>query len=655
MRALLTLLCLLIAIAFAAWLEADRATRAWPNDWVSFCVDSTLGPRTAGTEAADPLAPPLTTGVGPLAPARPSPAPASPAAAFEARLRDLEARLDRARSKPRSEWLACAARQLESFRRELLWHRLAGPHPAPRMLDPLQVELAVERLLQPLHQVALRERTWLSGNPGDEELQRHLRGMRLLPAKVEPSEAASSPAKERVDRRGLVFTLRELDAKAAHALVATVRLGRATSVVGAGVLLLWILLTLWRQPSGVLVWLAPSWLAGVLAMVSLTLSAPMLRTIAVRMMAAAEDLVWWPLATAGMGFLAMKLARHDRWLGPALLGGPGLGRVGLNAHALVLLLAAAAVPRLVPDAARQSELWLIIASVGLALFAARNALLIAVTQRPSTEGWVTVLACGLGVIGMALWHEDRGSALLVTGLVTAWLIYFCPARISLSGIAGLTAVLLGWSALVQPTQELPDTGRPEQAAIAQHLAEPCQNLPGERVRLAACPQASENADVFKSLALARAGLQHDLWRGFGLVDLPGNGLAAERIADRVILQMPSDYVAALWVACFGMFGLLGLFAYAMVLFSLASGTLGSLDQPGHSPLQNLLVAVAAFGCLATALRLVVTAGGALAAIPLTGQSPGMTAFGGSAAAFFGGCLGMALAARTSSTFLSGDA
>jgi cell division protein FtsW (lipid II flippase) len=55
-----------------------------------------------------------------------------------------------------------------------------------------------------------------------------------------------------------------------------------------------------------------------------------------------------------------------------------------------------------------------------------------------------------------------------------------------------------------------------------------------------------------------------------------------------------------------------------------------------------LAAVGGFGVISAALRVLISSGGALSAIPLTGQPPPMLAYGSSAALAFGLYLGLAL-------------
>jgi cell division protein FtsW (lipid II flippase) len=616
MRPLLTLICSLSLIAAAAWFEADYAHRAWPHDWVGFCVDESTGPQNSD----DALQ------------------PNDPAQAFAAKLDDLDARLARADGKSTEDWLTCASTQRQIYLDQLLWRRLfSAPASIPK-LDGVQVARTVQRILLPLRGVSLRERAWFNGKPERDELLRHLRGKRL--------GRADDLASERPHRSGAIATLLELDAKAGHARVAAARLGSATSVVSAGVLLMWGLLAAWRLPTGTLLWLAPVWLAGVLVIVSLSLSAPLLRTIAVRTLPAWHGLIWWPLVAAAAGFLLMRSASKERWLGTALLAYRDIG--GLARRAGLLCLLAAAVPLMLADPARRSEVWLGLAIVGLALFAARNALVLAVTNLPSSFGWQMVASVGTAVVGMALWREDRGSALLALGLVAAWFVFFTSARMALACVLAMASLLWWWSSQMEPAQALPGDPR-ELGAFVQGLADACQHLPGgERARLAACVQASGNSDVFRSLEMARAGWKHGLF-GFGLVDLPGNGLAAARVSDRVILQMPSDYIAAPWVAAYGKAGLAALGLYACGLFALAARTLATLQVAGRSHMQLILCGIAGFGCIAAALRVLISSGGALAAIPLTGQSPPMLAFGGSAAVAFGLYLGIALASPRSTT------
>lgn len=611
-------LCLLIGcIAVAAWLEADYAARHWPNDWAGYCADAVLHPQAS--ESADPL-------------------PTEPLARYGRHLADLEQRLSRARAVPAHAWAACAAGQQRAYRDVVLWHRLGQAAVAePRSVDEVQAVRAVERILLPLERVLERERQWLAQGPAEADLALRLQGRHRVPAAAGTPDLAKD--KVRALRPGLVSTIAELNSKAALSAQAATTLGHATTAVATGVLLLWLGLAMMRKPAGPLLWITPVLLASALLMVSLTLGAPPLRTVGVRALQSWNDLVWWPLLVALLGLVLAAAAQRDRWLGPRLLRFTSKG--GLAARTAVLCALALAVAWGIDEPARRSELWLGLAVLGLALFAARNAAVMVVTNEPTSFGWPLVAAVGCAVIATAMLRHDRGSALLALGMASAWCVMFARSALALGTMATMAGVLVWWSMQIQPVQTLPAEPTAQQEVVKVQT-EACAHLMSERERLAACLQISARSDVFRSVAMARAGWAHGDWLGFGLVDLPAYALAAERTGDRLILQLPMDYIAAPWLAAFGKAGLVALGAYTALLFGLGARALATLQIEGRDAMPALVAAVGGFGVLSAALRVLISSGGALSAIPLTGQPPPMLAYGTSAALAFGLYLGLAL-------------
>jgi hypothetical protein len=260
-----------------------------------------------------------------------------------------------------------------------------------------------------------------------------------------------------------------------------------------------------------------------------------------------------------------------------------------------------------------------------------------------------VLVVATMTTAMALWVKDRGSAVLVLGLAGSFALAGGHRALA-AGVLVTGACAIGaWSLQLQ-TPRLPiDDQQAVESRVAEARAQ-CEVLRHQpRFCRASVLEVSDNADVFRALSLAQAGLAQSP-QGFGLVDLPANGLSADRPADRLVEQMPEDYAPALFVATWGWLGLAALVVYLGAIASLGVGALRTLGLP-REPMAHLLAAVGGFGLLADALRGLISLAGSLGALPLTGQPFVGLAYAPTANATFFLYLGLSLATLPAATEL----
>ncbi|MEQ1805148.1 MAG: hypothetical protein ABL900_07190 [Burkholderiaceae bacterium] len=568
----------------------------------------------------------------------------SAAGALRAQLDDLDLRIARARSVPISQWTGRAEAARSTYSAHTLFARLesvGAPFPLPthrHALDPALVEQVVDRILQPIERASHAQRAWLDSAPSRSEIDQRLAGRRTT--------QTGQGVRVVADRAGVVRALAEIQRKAAQAPDAPARLGGGLTVAAVGVLTLWAALALLRRPTHWLVPVAPMLFAGVLLMTALSLGALPLRSIAVRHLDSAGGLMWWPMVAALAGVALMVFARWDSMGGPLLLS--FRDRRGVVAGVVMIAAAAAVVPLASKLDSIRSELWLGLALVSLGVFAARNALTIAVTDAPTSFGSSLVIGTGFVVALLCLIHSDLGTLVLTAGLMAAWLVLFGRARWAIACVVLAAGVAFWWAGQLKDLRPKPEqvaTSAEDQAAAGRCAAYWIDKLPGrERFHAACNVLVSQRSDVARSLWLARAGVQ-ERWHGIGLVDLHVEGRATTRDADRLVLQLPMDYVASPMVAAFGWPGLAGLWLYGLVMLLLGVRALRALQVAGRTPSQHLLAGVAGFGLIAVALRTFITLGGALSGVPLTGQPAPMLAFGNAAGLAAGLYFGLALASQ----------
>lgn len=626
MRTLTSFLLLIAILLGASRLEADYAARQWPYGWLAYPVDAVMGPTLDREPKTDTRAPLATS-----------------AAEMASRLDELALRIKTARAIEVEDWLARGLSARAQYQQQTLWTRLnlarwwaLEPVTEPAAMDPRQVSQFVDRILEPLEASSAAQRNWLAGGPPESEISLRLQGKRTWNLPDGRSVVNS-------DRNGVVRTLAEMDRKALQAALTPQTLGRGVTVVGAGLLLIWFALGAIGRPSGWLVWIAPALLGSALLMTSLSLGALPLRSIAGRHLDSLAGWVWWPMVAVLAGIALAMLARWDRWLAPRLLAYRDTSGILYRTAALVV--AAVAVPLIFGAPAVRTELWVGLALLGLGIFAARNSNVMVATDEATAFGWPIVIIAGTAIVLVAVFKKDVGSAFLATGLMAAWLIQFSRLKWALSCAVLGTAAIFWWAGQLKPAADIPVSG-PERSVSVSGAG--CGSailmlLKNKRLSAACDLQISGQSDVARSYWMAKSGINHS-WSGFGLVDLPANAMAARRV-DRVITQLPMDYVAAPTMAAFGWLGLAGLWLYGLVILSLGAKTLATMQLASRSSLQHLLAAIAGFGLVEKALATWTTLGGALSGLPLTGTPAAALSFGPSAAIAFGLYLGLALASQ----------
>lgn len=623
MRALVAFGLLLGLLAAAIHFERDFADRHWPAMWVAYEVDEALG-----------RAPPLVV----------SGLPTDDTQKLLALLDDLDARLRAARAIPADQYASRADAACAAFRAATLGARLQGvglPVALPVGGPPIDRYMAaamVDRLLAAMERSSRSQRAWLDGAPDPQEVTLRLAGRRTAVGEGQARRVVA-------DQGGVVRTLAEIDRKAMRASEAPSRLGSSITVVATGVLLLWLLLVLTDRSAWWLLLLAPVLGAAALTMVALSLGALPLRSIGVRHLAAAGGLVWWPLVAVVAGFMLMRAARYDTVVGPALVSFTEWR--GIAVRVVVLVAMAMAVPLFVSVNSLRSEIWLTIAVTALALFAARNSTTLLVTGRPCSLGTPLVLAVGVCIAMLSLFAvpRDLGTLVLAVSLLVAWLVMFARARWAIACVVGMMVVVGWWAGQLRSLDDGAAGALPMASAGDGTACDAAwiEMLPGhDRVETACYALVSQRSDVARSLWLARSGIQAK-HVGLGLVDLPAEGRAAAREADRTILQLPADYFAAPMVAAWGWLGLTAFWGFGSVMLMLALRSLKALGEPGRVVSQDLLSSLAGFGLIAVAIRTWITLGGALSGLPLTGQPAPMLSQGTAAGVAAGVFLGIALA------------
>jgi cell division protein FtsW (lipid II flippase) len=283
--------------------------------------------------------------------------------------------------------------------------------------------------------------------------------------------------------------------------------------------------------------------------------------------------------------------------------------------------------------AQQMEGLLAIAAFALATFVIRNLAWTEATGHSTAFGWPLVVVGVLAGSIAALARGDGGALALTLGLALAWL-YLSGPRVVLLPVAIVTGVI--WSGWLWSLPALQDTSAPMPELLEMVVA----NLPnriGERVAVAWTPFGAGPSDVARVIGLVDlAGGQ-----GFGFAP-PLEGLAAGREADRRLLQLTADYMPAVLVGVYGapVAGLL-LGLHAGLLLVLAVVAVRRCVSPGVSSTLRLLSLWGVFGLFGAVLRIVLSAGGTLGVLPLTGvPAPGLSV-GTSAALATGVMAGLA--------------
>ncbi len=605
-RHVVVLAVLVMLTVAAAWLERDHAVRAWPNEWAGYCVDQWAAPLPA--EAAQLGLP-----------------DAGPRQQLTAHHAALAAGIARARSRNAQDLRQCVATLREAHWHSTAWQRLVTPdaplHPEMAQADDLQLRRAADRAIKVLQRALDEDEHVLTTDLSDAVLRIYLRERQ--PRRDPAGNPQAGPS--RLHPGGVVAAVRALIARQGRPVGPGERLGGSVLSIATGTLALWALLVL---AGGATVWLLvlyPVWLAGGLVQAAWSLGNPAVRDVAVRHLVDWHG-IWQPLWAALLGVLVARWLARDRWGSAWLLGMRSQRDVWARAGLILLL---SALVWLLPGAARRSEAWMLLGCLALALFAARNAMLIGITGRPTAFGWPLVMVAGTGTLVIVLLRGDLGSAVLVLGVLITWGLFFLPRLLVLGLLVSAAAVVVAWGNQLQNPgahdvhlETLGPQSGPTTRAQVERLWEDarrlCQELGHTRLCESALVEISDRSDLYRSLALAQSGLRSSPL-GHGLVDLPANAMAVARSADRVITQMQMDYAPAIFMATWGWPGLLLLALYVLVIAKLGSLMVAQVEAALHAPARSLLMATAGFFLMGDALRVLISLGGSTAALPLTGQ------------------------------------
>lgn len=409
----------------------------------------------------------------------------------------------------------------------------------------------------------------------------------------------------------------------------------------AGAVLLWVALLL--AAAGRAPWAAvPMWGAvslmlglGALLLTDLAFTAdPALRHLAGRQFvvfglgAWAVPLLWrplpglvffWPLLLVALALAATAAVRHGqgRVLAPVRAWvEAGASPLWALAPSVALLLTAAAWLVVPGMSAAASEALLAIAALGLATYAARQSALAASGGGLQAYNLGIVLVACAAAVGGALLRADLGHALAGLALLLLFAALFAGGALRW----GLLSLALGAMALVMHSW----WSGAWQGPFAWLSEELLPLHAQQRMQATFDPFGAEASDLARMRWLmASAGMQ-----GWGPGQVPWQGLDPAHAADSLPLQGPSDYVPALLAALWGSAWGLVLACMLVLLFG-AAAVLGlrTAAAPGTPLAVRALAAFGGFGCAGVAVRALLSLGGVLGTLPLTGVPVALLGYG----------------------------
>ena len=328
--------------------------------------------------------------------------------------------------------------------------------------------------------------------------------------------------------------------------------------------------------------------------------------------------LWWPLLGVALGVVALRLVRRGTlWAWAPLRAWVGWGdspvKNGLQLVLLVLVGSAAAFALALPATA--SESLIALGCLGVATYWARQT---AYANTGAGIQWNTLLVVGCAV-GLALMlsvlRADLGHALVAAalGLCFAWLFGGRWLRVGVLVVGVAVALVLALSVaqgeLVGPLQWLA-------SVLPAHAAERLQSMMD--------PFSASSSDLARTRWLMHSG---GLW-GWGPGYVPWQGLAPARLADGLPLQGPSDYVVALSTAVWGSAGGVALLAGVCTVFLAAAVQAARTSlRPGMSEPIRLLAAFGFCGCVAMLVKAMLSLGGVVGWLPLTGLPVALLGYG----------------------------
>lgn len=329
--------------------------------------------------------------------------------------------------------------------------------------------------------------------------------------------------------------------------------------------------------------------------------------------------LWWPMVGVAVALLLLRLARQ----GQGVLFAPvrawvqaGAGPVAGAAQALLLAVLGTVAVVAAGMPAAVSEGLIALACLATATYAARQAAIANTGAGLQWPGLVVVVGTFVAAVGLSLQRGDLGHALVALSMGgcflwlfgNVWLRWTVVALV-VAGLGLLVAGLLGG-----------DNGGPVLARLVEWLPPHAQ----DRIHALFDPFHANSSDLARTRWLmASAGAT-----GWGPGYVPWQGLMASRVHDGLPLQGPSDYVMALLVAQWGHLGGLALMGAVLVVFG-ASGFVAARTtlRPGTPLAWRLLAGVGLFGCVVMAGKVLLSAGGVLGLLPLTGLPVALLGYG----------------------------
>lgn len=328
--------------------------------------------------------------------------------------------------------------------------------------------------------------------------------------------------------------------------------------------------------------------------------------------------LWWPLLGVALGVVALRLVRRGTlWAWAPLRAWVGWGdspvKNCLQLALLVLVGSAAAFALALPATA--SESLIALGCLGVATYWARQT---AYANTGAGIQWNTLLvvACAVGLaLVLSVLRADLGHALVAAalGLCFAWLFGGRWLRTGVLVLGVAAGLVLAWSVaqaeLVGPLQWLANV-------LPAHAAERLQSMMD--------PFSASSSDLARTRWLMHSG---GLW-GWGPGYVPWQGLAPVRLADGLPLQGPSDYVVALSTAVWGGAGGVALLAGVCTVFLAGAVQAARTSlRPGMSEPVRLLAAFGFCGCVAMLVKAMLSLGGVVGWLPLTGLPVALLGYG----------------------------
>ena len=328
--------------------------------------------------------------------------------------------------------------------------------------------------------------------------------------------------------------------------------------------------------------------------------------------------LWWPMLLTALSLLLLRAIStgQGRVLAPLRLWIRGGSQLGWGvAQSGVLLVSGMAVVLLLGMPAAVSELLILLGCVGVASYLASQAAHANAGAELELYSITLVASALVLAVGGALARGDLGHALLALLLAAcfAWLFAWVWLRafVLLALVAVVGAVAMCWVAgeLVGPLEWL-----------QKHLPAHAQ----DRMLAMVNPFQAGSSD----LARVRWLMQSADMSGWGMGYAPWQGLAGARAQDSLPLQGPSDYVLALTTTLWGQAGGLLLLASVLVVFVLAAIVgLRTALRAAMPQAVRWLAALGGFGCMVMAAKVVLSVGGVVGVLPLTGLPVALLGYG----------------------------